>query len=296
MFFLLPCFYVCQGNRQLSSTLITTMIPRISFSILLLALLVIGASSTSTDANAPEFSYEGGNGPEKWGTLTSSYTQCSNGKMQSPVNIVNNQVTRGKTFKSLTRIYNPCNSTLINNGFNVGIHFEEYAGVMVVDGKNYTLKQLHYHSPSEHQLQGVQYPVEQHLVHRADDGSSSVVAILYQYDKPDPFLAKFMDKLTELAKENCQSHEQAHIAVGTLDLKLLKKQTRKFYRYIGSLTTPPCTEQVIWNILARVRSISKEQVEALKAPVRSNCKNNARPLQPLNGRQVELYAEIDHDD
>lgn len=66
-----------------------------------------------------------------------------------------------------------------------------------------------------------------------------------------------MDKLTELAKENCQSHEEAHIAVGTLDLKLLKKQTRKFYRYIGSLTTPPCTEQVIWNILARVYILFK---------------------------------------
>lgn len=63
---------------------------------------------------------------------------------------------------------------------------------------------------------------------------------------------QFMDSLTELAKEKCQSDEEAQIAIGTLDLKLLKKQTRKFYRYIGSLTTPPCTEQVVWNVLARV--------------------------------------------
>lgn len=78
------------------------------------------------DANEPQFGYEGANGPDKWGTLNSSFSYCSAGKMQSPVNIVDNQVAKGKTFKSLTRAYTPCNSTLVNNGVNVAVCFTSY--------------------------------------------------------------------------------------------------------------------------------------------------------------------------
>ncbi|KAF3441650.1 hypothetical protein FNV43_RR15565 [Rhamnella rubrinervis] len=264
-----------------------------SLSILLLTLLTVGVSTADSNIG-PLFGYTGGNnGPEKWGNLNPSYSTCKTGKNQSPVDIVKSQVARSRTFKSLTRIYNPCNATLINNGFNVGIHVESDAGVMVVDGKNYTLEQMHWHSPSEHRLNGVQYPMELHLVHKAGDGSTSVVGILYQYGSPDPFLAKIKDELEELAKETCAENEEAHIGLGTMDLKLLQKQTRKFFRYVGSFTTPPCSEPVVWNVLARVRNVAKDQVEALKAPLSAEYKNNSRPLQPLNGRRVELYAEVD---
>lgn len=98
-------------------------------------------------------------------------------------------------------------------------------------------------------------------------------------------------KLAELGKEKCASSEQAHIEIGSFDPRQMRKTIRKYYRYTGSFTTPPCSENVIWNILAKVRSISKQQVEALKAPLDSAYKNNSRPLQALNERQVMVYDE-----
>ncbi|GKV38926.1 hypothetical protein SLEP1_g46779 [Rubroshorea leprosula] len=151
---------------------------------------------------------------------------------------------------------------------------------------------MHWHSPSEHQINGVQYAAELHLVHLASDKSISVVAILYQYGDPDPFLTKIMKALEELAKEKFSPEEVSVIKLGSMDLKQLKRKTHRYYRYIGSLTTPPCTENVTWNILGKVRTISKEQLAALQAPLSSEFKHNARPVQPLNGRQIQLYDEL----
>lgn len=270
------------------------MISSLSLPILVLSLLIAGASTFKLDHNAPLFTYSGSTGPAKWGRLSPDYYKCSSGKVQSPVNIKKDEVVRNKKLKPLTRDYRPANATLINNGFNIGIHFEESAGVLDVDGKSYTLKQMHWHSPSEHRINGVQYPAELHLVHRSDDGNLSVVAILFKYsDHPDPLLSKVKVKVHELAKDVWAGDEEAHIPLGTLNLKQLRKRTRKYYRYIGSLTTPPCSETVIWNILGKVRCISKEQVEAIKAPLHSPYKNNSRPCQLLNGRKIELYDELD---
>ncbi|KAF7147797.1 hypothetical protein RHSIM_Rhsim03G0074700 [Rhododendron simsii] len=281
---------------------------------------------------APGFSYSGNNGPDKWGSLSPIYAPCSKGKWQSPIDIDKDKVVLNKTLKPLVSNYYPTNATLVDRGYNVGVLFGN-AGVLIVDGKNYTLLQMHWHIPSEHKINGVsyalslslslslslvflgetqnrilskdyQYPeirrrdmaryaAELHLVHKASDGGFSVVAVLYKLGHPDPIVAKVQRKLSELEEEVRARHEVvAQVAVGTFETQKLKRHPHKYYRYGGSLTTPPCSESVIWHVLAKVRSISREQVEALDAPLESTCKRNCRPVQPLNGRRVELFDEL----
>ncbi|XP_058204918.1 alpha carbonic anhydrase 1, chloroplastic [Rhododendron vialii] len=241
---------------------------------------------------APGFSYSGNNGPDKWGSLSPIYAPCSNGKWQSPIDIEKDKVVLNKTLKPLVSNYYPTNATLVDHGYNVGVLFGN-AGVLIVDGKNYTLLQMHWHIPSEHKINGVSYAAELHLVHKASDGGFSVVAVLYKLGHPDPIVAKVQRKLSELEKEVRARHKVvAQVAVGTFETQKLKRHPHKYYRYGGSLTTPPCSESVIWHVLAKVRSISREQVEALDAPLESTCKRNCRPVQPLNGRRVELFDEL----
>ncbi|CAN6577409.1 unnamed protein product [Malus baccata var. baccata] len=267
---------------------------RVSFSFLMIALLLVFGPSASVQDDSLPFSYTGQTGPEKWGSLSPNNTACSNGKMQSPVDIVKSILTPNKKLMPLTRVYRTSNATLFNNGFNLGLRFEGNGGTLDVDGKNYNLKQLHWHTPSEHRLNGIQFPAELHLLHQAADQSLAVVAILFNFGKEDIILLQIKNKLAELAKEACKKDEDATIPVGTVDLNELQKKSRKYYKYVGSLTVPPCTENVVWSILGKVRTISKHQLDALKAPLDASCKNNSRPLQSPNGRKIELYDELMH--
>ncbi|CAL5334518.1 unnamed protein product [Camellia sinensis] len=232
-----------------------------------------------------EFSYSGDTGPDKWGSLSPDYKKCSKGKSQSPINIVEDKAVPDKTLKPLRRQYYPVNATLVNNGYNVELDFGN-AGVLIGNGKNYTLKHMHWHTRSEHTIDNAPFPAELHLVHKARDGSFSVISILYELGKPDPIITKIQSQLAKLA-----STGTAKIAVGTFDTSQLWKKTNKYYKYVGSLTAPPCTENVIWHVLGEKRSISPAQIDALKAPLLPANKNNYRPVQPLHGRKVALFDD-----
>ncbi|KAI6674081.1 hypothetical protein NL676_001987 [Syzygium grande] len=246
--------------------------PPASFPALAALLALLLASASGTDEHVigeAQFTYAGPQGPSHWGDLSPKFAACARGQHQSPVNIVRSATVANKNLKALTRDYRPANATLVNNGFNIGVVYEE-----------------------EHHIDGIQFPAELHLVHKASDGNFAVVAILYQFGDPDPLISKIKTQLDQLAKEACGADEEAHIPLGIFNPKQIKRNTRKYYRYVGSLTTPPCTENVTWNVLGKVRSISKEQVASLKAPLAADDKTNFRPLQPLNGRQVQLYDEL----
>ncbi|KAL7247786.1 hypothetical protein ACSBR2_002656 [Camellia fascicularis] len=231
-----------------------------------------------------EFSYSGDTGPDKWGSLSPDYKACSNGKSQSPINIVEDKAVPNKTLKPLRRQYYPVNATLVNNGYNIEMEFGN-AGVLIGNGKNYTLQEMHWHTRSEHTIDNASFAAELHLVHNASDGSISVISILYELGKPDPIISKMQSQLAKLASN------ETEIDIGTFDTSQLWKKTNKYYRYVGSLTTPPCTENVIWHVLGERRSISQAQIDALKAPLLPANKNNYRPVQPLNGRKVALFDD-----
>ncbi|KAL9236235.1 hypothetical protein vseg_010932 [Gypsophila vaccaria] len=235
----------------------------------------------------PDFNYAQ---LDEWGSLHPSFAACSNGDRQSPIDINTYEVVVNKTLQSLERDYHVTNATLSTEGTQVEVFFTGSKGGLVIDGKMYKLAQFHIHTPSEHLLNGVQYAAELHQVHSADDGSRAVVGILFKYGPPSDLVEKMMPQLQELAKTPCAGHKTSS-PITKFESSFLRKWPRNYYRYHGSLTTPPCDENVIWSVLTEVKTISREQVDALKAPLCANDKNNARPVQPLSGRKVQKYDQ-----
>nr|KYP52001.1 hypothetical protein KK1_026078 [Cajanus cajan] len=151
------------------------------------------------------------------------------------------------------------------------LHWTGYAGQLNINGTYYKLLQCHWHSPSEHTLNGSKFDLELHAVHQNSKGEIAVIGIWYKIGLPDPLLSKEID-------------------LGVINPGDIKFGSRKYYRYIGSLTTPPCTEGVIWTIVKKVRTVSREQLRALKEAVHRGYEKNARPTQELDGRQIWLYT------
>ncbi|KAH6762189.1 hypothetical protein C2S52_019622 [Perilla frutescens var. hirtella] len=260
-------------------------------SLCLLMILGSDAFTTLKVEKTLQFTYSGARGPDRWASLNPNFSVCATGKSQSPINIVANQALLNKKLKPLIRDYHSVNVTLVDNKFTVAIEYPDHTGGINVDDKPYTLKQMHWHSPSEHRINGNRFAAELHMVHVSDDGKVVVVAILFQQGPPDPVLGMIEKKLNELANEYKSSEVTSPIEVGVFYPRELRETPSKYYRYIGSFSAPPCTQNVIYLVLAKARSISKEQVEALKAPLDLRCKNNARPCQPTNGRHVEVYQQ-----
>ncbi|RWR82751.1 alpha carbonic anhydrase 1, chloroplastic isoform X1 [Cinnamomum micranthum f. kanehirae] len=258
--------------------------------VVFVVVLMIAAFAHGHDQDGEvQFGYKGDLGPDKWGNLNNAFQDCSNGKLQSPVNIVKKDAFLNNKLGSLKREYNKANATLVNNGVNIGIQWQCETGNLKVDGKNYTLKESIWHTPSEHTFDGEGYVAELQHFHYSEDGKIAVVACLYKKGKSDAFYTELKDSLAELSKETCAADEQAQILFGVVKPKYLMKSSSKYYRYVGSLTLPPCTENITWIILGKVRELSDEQIEALKAPLGEDYKSNARPTQPLNARKLNIY-------
>ncbi|XP_078447594.1 alpha carbonic anhydrase 1, chloroplastic-like [Wolffia australiana] len=269
---------IVEQTNSLMATLLVTWV---------LALLPL-LNTASSAPGYPRFSYEGNTGPQKWGELSKEYSLCANGTRQSPIDIVTAAAVVDTSLKPLCSAYNAANATLVDNGFNVMVKYGEEAGVIVIDGKDYKLGQVHWHSPAEHTIDGVRYPVEIHLVHVNANGGISIVAILYKYGQPDPFLSQLKEIVGLLSKEVHNGNPHANVTAGVVGTKALAYKTCKYYRYVGSLTTPPCTENVIWNVLGKVMEMSEEQATSLSSLLERDCRHNSRPTQLLNGRKTLL--------
>ncbi|KAI9077860.1 hypothetical protein K1719_040206 [Acacia pycnantha] len=126
--------------------------------------------------------------------------------------------------------------------------------------------------------------LELHMVHETDAGEIAVIGILYKIGTPDAFLSSLRDELKAISDE-----DKKEVNAGIVDPGMIKPTGLRYYRYMGSLTTPPCTENVAWTILAEVRTVSKEQVKLLRDAVDDDSEVNARPLLPINNRLVQLY-------
>jgi carbonic anhydrase len=151
---------------------------------------------------------------------------------------------------------------------------------LTIGGKVYTAVQFHFHTPSEHTLDGVHEELELHMVHMAADGTLAVLGVLFREGKTNKFLGQFWDKLTEI-----HPGQSAKIPVGTIDTQELDILSGSFFRYRGSLTTPPYTEGVEWVVIHDVMEASREQLDIFHSALPGT---NARDLQPLNDRHVWL--------
>ncbi|KAJ4800954.1 Alpha carbonic anhydrase [Rhynchospora pubera] len=234
-----------------------------------------------------EFSYVPGteNGPEHWGELNENWTMCGTGHQQSPIDLLNERVQVNPNLGRLIRSYRPANATMKNRGHDIELKWHEDAGTIQIDGYYYLLTQLHWHSPSEHTINGKRYEMEMHMVHQTSDGKKiAVIGFLYEYGHPDPFLAEMEPYIKEVG--NLKDEEES---VGIVDPRKIKLGSRKYYRYIGSLTTPPCTEGVTWTIVKKIRTVSREQLHLLKDAVHDEAHDNARPIQSIYDRMINMY-------
>ncbi|OMP04128.1 Alpha carbonic anhydrase [Corchorus capsularis] len=231
------------------------------------------------------FNYDesSGRGPSHWGTLKPEWRQCSAGRRQSPIDIGRVQIR--SNLGDLQKNYSAASAALVNGTFIVEVLWQGKAGKIQINRTEYGVVNVHWHSPSEHTFNGTRYDLELHLVHKSGQNNFAVVSMLYQIGLPDPFLAKLLPSIRGLGGGSKNETE-----VGSMNPESIGILSgRKYYRYVGSLTAPPCTEGVIWTIFHQARTVSRQQVEALKEVLPIVDKNNSRPTQALNGRQVFVY-------
>ncbi len=258
-----------------------------SKSTLILAAVVIssilfsGCSSKNTKKGGhhktmhkkAHWGYTGNTGPAHWGDLSKDYHACKAGKSQSPVDI--SKTSKGKV-PALTMHYKPTGLNVKNNGHTLQVDYQPGSTLLVGKDK-YKLLQFHFHTPSEHKRYGRHRPMEAHFVHANDKGQLAVVGVFMRLGKkPNPLFAKILKNAPAKTGHNSVK------GVMVSGKGLLPRNTRNYYHYSGSLTTPPCSEGVRWFMMKNSVRVTAGQVAAFKKffPM------NSRPVQPLNNRKV----------
>ena len=240
------------------------------------AILLLPAMGGADEGKA-EWGYEGDTGPAKWGELSPEFSMCGQGKNQSPINIDPKKNVIDAKQPPIHFDYTMLIPERIHhNGHTVQVDMRS-GGEITVDGKVFKLKQFHFHAPGEHTIAGTPFPMEMHFVHQADDGQLAVVAVPMMPGWPHPTVATLWRTLPQ---KKGDSFELPNNVLRSLEID---KNVTNYYRYNGSLTTPPCSEGVIWIVKRDRVTVSKPQVAAL---VKVLGHPNNRPLQPSNARLV----------
>lgn len=215
--------------------------------------------------------YEASNGPDIW----SKHFSAASGMEQSPIDIDVSQVNRSNEEMAVEVNYLPSKVTVVNNGHAVQWTPED-AGHIVIKGKKYNLVQFHHHCPSEHTFSGNVYPIEVHFVHQhKESGELAVLGHLFE-------LGEMNELIANITTMKPPSKADGEINAGIVDFSKICL-TGNYVHYKGSLTTPPCSEGVIWYVCTTLSKISDKQVEWFRACVPHD---TARPIMPLNGRDL----------
>lgn len=224
--------------------------------------------------NTKHWSYEGQTGPEHWGQLNAEFVHCRIGKQQSPVDIASWQHSCQLTPLRFHYACVPLRMT--HDGHALLAQLENDAGFVAVGAVQYKLLQFHFHTPGEHRVQGESYAMEIHLVHQNNQGQLLVVAVLVRQHQAHPALMQLFKQLPT----------QAGGAGPSLlfDATGLLPQQQGYFHYQGSLTTPPCTQDVQWYVMTQPVEADKQQIDKLLQSMGG--KPNSRPVQPLHGRTV----------
>src|SRR5262252_602418 len=238
------------------------------------SLMTVGSNAFAAEAH-PHWSYTGSTGPAKWGSLEEEFSACALGKAQSPVDIHDTTVKRAD-LPPIEFDYKTSPLNIIDNNHTIQIDYAP-GSFITVNGHRYQLVQFHFHRPSEERLNGKRFPMVAHLVHKDSDGKLAVVAVLLAAGPQNPLIKTLWNNLPR-EKEREVTVDKVEINVADL-----LPRDRAYYTFQGSLTTPPCTEGVTWFVLKQPTSISSDEVDRFSRlyPM------NARPVQPLNGREIK---------
>jgi len=227
---------------------------------------------SKAEAHKPHWTYEGKAGPDNWGKLSPEFSTCGIGRNQSPINIEN---TMHASLKPLRGIQKFPAKDIFNNGHTVQVNFKE-GNMLVLDSAAYQMKQVHFHAPSENTINGKSYPLEAHFVHADSKGNLTVIGVMFKEGKANLGLGKLWSQLPD--KEG----EPVMVKNRVTPSELIP-ENRSYYRFSGSLTTPPCSEGVRWILMKTPMTASKEQIEAFEHVMKHH---NNRPTQALNGRVI----------
>lgn len=224
------------------------------------------------DYSHVHWAYSGAGAPEHWGKLPGG-AMCGIGKRQSPIDI------RGGIKVDLEPIrfdYRPTQFRIVDNGHTVQITVGEGSSITVM-GRTYALEQFHFHRPSEERVNGKSFDMVAHFVHRDLDNHLAVIAVLMDRGSEHPQLQTLWN---HMPLETGMELTPPNVAI---DLAKLLPEKREYYTYMGSLTTPPCSENVLWMVLKEPILVSPEQI-AIFARLYPN---NARPVQASNDRLIK---------
>ncbi|XVF75745.1 hypothetical protein PTKIN_Ptkin13bG0211800 [Pterospermum kingtungense] len=254
--------------------------PSFSFAVFLIFSSLILSAYSQSESQDHEFNYDesSGRGPSRWGFLKPEWRNCSVGRRQSPINI--GAVEVNSQLGDLQRNYTSAPAVLRNRTEDVAVEWSGNAGSITINGIVYTVASCHWHSPSEHTLNGTRFPLELHVVHSSAQKQTAVVAILYRFGVPDPFISGLFGSIKTLGSRDKP--------LGPVNPENIGYPGRRFYRYMGSLTTPPCSEGVVWTVFEQVKTVCSLQAEALRDVLPPQNRNNARPTLALNGRTVRV--------
>ncbi|PCI54046.1 MAG: carbonate dehydratase [Alphaproteobacteria bacterium] len=243
------------------------MIRRTALILTALSVLSIPVAAMAEGGHGKHWGYSGAEGFQHWGDLSAEFHACKDGMAQSPIDIREYNAT---DLPALQPSYHKANLEVINNGHTIQVNAGD-SGSLSVDGKTYKLLQFHFHTPSEHYIDGAPYPMELHFVHKSADGTLGVVGVMMQ-------LGAHNKAIDTIWRATQASGGRASISAADL-----LPSNLDYYKYVGSLTTPPCSEGVQWHVAKNAVEISAVQLHAFQALFSVN----ARPVQPQNSRKIK---------
>ena len=248
------------------------------------------AKTAEKEVHTHHWSYfDGPEGPENWGNLSKDNLACLKGKSQSPININIDRAVKAQ-LNPIEFIYRPSPLSIIDNGHTIMVNYGEGSNLMV-DGRQYRLVQFHFHKPSEEAINGERTDMVAHLVHQHHDGDLAFVAVLMSTIKPASSRKYWWgdDSVKENSFINILWNNVPLVKGKTeapgvmIDINQMLPADKSYFTYMGSLTTPPCSENVLWLVLKNPIYVSEEQVKNFDRMYPMN----ARPLQPKGDRLVK---------
>lgn len=239
--------------------------------ILAFAMIIVFGATLAGAQEAEPWDYSKAHGPKHWNEVNPI---CGTGHTQSPIDIVHPQKAQ---LPAISFSYQASPVNVINNGHTVQNNYAPGSN-LVFEGKTYELQQFHFHHHSETAVDGKHTPMEAHLVHKDKEGDLLVVSVLLKQGEANMAVGTVWQSI---GPEKEKANAPAGVSVNAAELL---PGEHAYYTYRGSLTTPPCSENVTWVVMTHPMTVSKEQINAFAKLYR----NNARPVQPLDGRTVQV--------
>lgn len=222
--------------------------------------------------HAEHWDYQGSGGPERWGRMKPEFAKCSSGTRQSPIDIRDGIKVE---LDAVQFDYKPSAFKVVDNGHTIQVNVAPGNSIEVM-GQRFELVQFHFHRPSEERIDGKAFDMVAHLVHKTLEGRLAVVAVLLEKGSAQPVVQSVWNNLPLEKGDEIAARLP-------IDLNRLLPTERGYFTYMGSLTTPPCSEGVLWMVMKQPVPMSGEQIDifARLYPM------NARPIQQASGRLIK---------